>query len=191
MESFDTTSAEKAANAAGGAVSGAGGAAKAGLSMLTNVAKGASIAGMVIEAGKVIESIAAKNEKKMEESLEAADKAREGAISEVEKILEDMKDTTGEDLKRKQQQVSAMLTSIKKPQGFGKSQMRGMELQNDIEKLATRFGATDMSTLKPYNTYRELIAGTLVLSFFALMPGIYIKHNLKVCKPGINRREWW
>ena len=197
MRSFEKTKKEKAmkqvAKASGGADTNPG---KAILSSVSSLAGSASVAGMVLEAGKILEGIAGKNEKKLEDSLEATNKARDSAISEAEQILEDMKDTTGEDLKAKQKELSAMMTSIKKqkPQGFGTSKMRGMELQKDLESLTTRFGDTEMSTLRPYNTYEDLVAGKLLLvSLFALKPSIprRMQHNLMVSKPEINRREWW
>ena len=197
MRSLDKTKKEKAmkqeAKAPGGADTNPG---KAILSSVTSLAGSASVAGMVLEAGKILEGIAGKNEKKLEDSLEATNKARDSAISEAEQILEDMKDTTGEDLKAKQKELSAMMTSIKKqkPQGFGTSKMRGMELQKDLESLTTRFGGTEMDTLRPYNTYQDLVAGKLLLvSLFALKPSIprRMQHNLMVSKPEINRREWW
>ena len=202
MRSFDKTKKEKAkkqeakkqeAKAPGGADTNPG---EAILSSVSSLAGSASVAGMVLEAGKILEGIAGKNEKKLEDSLEATNKARDSAISEAEQILEDMKDTTGEDLKAKQKELSTMMTSMKKqkPQGFGTSKMRGMELQKDLESLTTRFGDTEMSTLRPYNTYEDLVAGKLLLvSLFALKPSIprRMQHNLMVSKPEINRREWW
>ena len=187
MRSFEKTKKEKAALANPG---------KAILSSVSSLAGSASVAGMVLEAGKILEGIAGKNEKKLEDSLEATNKARDSAISEAEQILEDMKDTTGEDLKAKQKELSTMMTSMKKqkPQGFGTSKMSGMELQKDLESLTTRFGDTEMSTLRPYNTYEDLVAGKLLLvSLFALKPSIprRMQHNLMVSKPEINRREWW
>lgn len=135
--------------------------------LINGFAGAAGPAMLAIEIGKVVESIANANAKQLKEDIAETNEAREQALSEAETLLEKMKGSTGADLKDQQAELQNILKSVKRPANFGASRIRGMaSIQNDLEGMSTRFGATDMNTLKPYASYQQLVAGKFSMFLF-------------------------
>jgi hypothetical protein len=157
--------------------------------LLGSVSALAGPAGMAIEIGKVVQAIAEKNEKELKENIAETDQARENAITEAEKILESMRGSTEADLETQQTKLQSILSSVKKPANFGNSNLRGMALQNELDRMSTQFGETRMETLMPYDSYQKLVAGKYLMHSFRRC--IVLRRLNIFLSFDVNRREWW
>lgn len=161
---------EKAANvslkqvgltAAAGLFDGATGGAAGVVGMIAGSMPGIDPVSAGIAIAQALEATAEKNAKKLADDIKASNEDRESALSDAEELIKSMSTMTGPALTAKQKEVATLLNAVVAPSGFGKSRMTGIaQRQLELESMSsTKFAATNMNTLKPYETYSALVAG--------------------------------
>ena len=135
-----------------------------------------------IKAAQLIEAQAEKNAAMLAEDINATNEEREKTLKAAADLMEQMKDTTGEDLTAMQQITSKLLQSVVAPVNFRKTRMKGFgERMGALEGMSKDFGSVGMNTLKPYDTYEALVAGKfqflLSIDIAPLHLKIFLSHH--------------
>lgn len=121
-----------------------------------------SIGGLVGKAlvlAPLLEKLAGDTERTLNEDFSGTRAERLEIAREVQSLLQSVQDlSTEENLQKQQQKAKDLLLNVNKSDSFVLSMMQGLGLQNGLESFATRFGATNMEALQPYDTNEDLVA---------------------------------
>ena len=135
-----------------------------------------------IKAAQLIEAQAEKNAAMLAEDINATNEEREKTLKAAADLMEQMKDTTGEDLTAMQQITSKLLQSVVAPVNFRKTRMKGFgERMGALEGMSKDFSSVGMNTLKPYDNFEALVAGKfqflLSIDIAPLHLKIFLSHH--------------
>lgn len=126
--------------------------------------------GAAVTLAPMLLEIAADTDRRMDENMDAVVAEREKISADVSALLESLntEDAAKDNLANAQARAEALLDKVRNPSALALSEAQGMALQQQLHALETRYSPTTMTSLPPYGSNEEIVAGTICLHLVEL-----------------------